>query len=160
MCFCAFCFHLSQYLSNQSLTLLCQSPTIRGILRGLAYEFGRLHAQKPSYTKIRFIKDTFLLGHPLVKQKQRIKYLIKRPNKLKRFSKHCGWWAFDEKKTYEEAVFISSKILFWFVPLSLSLKFKEAPISGCWDIPLLISEVVFHWRLSSFQPNFYFGLVS
>ena len=27
---------------------------------------------------------------------------------------------------------------FWFGPLSLSLKFEEDPISGCWDIPLLI----------------------
>jgi hypothetical protein len=28
--------------------------------------------------------------------------------------------------------------LFWFGPQSLSLEFEEDPISGCWDIPLLI----------------------
>ena len=51
---------------------------------------------------------------------------------------------------------------FWVCPLSLSLKFKEDPISGCWDIQLLIFwgrlplEVVFHWRSSSFQAFFIF----
>ena len=35
--------------------------------------------------------------------------------------------------------------------ISLNLKFKYDPISSCWDIPLLYSDVVFDWRLSSFK---------
>jgi hypothetical protein len=30
-----------------------------------------------------------------------------------------------------DVVFISRFVLFWYVPLSLSFKFKEDPISGC-----------------------------
>ena len=46
---------------------------------------------------------------------------------------------------------------FWCGHMSLSLKFEENPISGCWDIQLLIFcgrlplEGVFNWRLSLFQ---------
>jgi hypothetical protein len=37
-----------------------------------------------------------------------------------------------------EVVFISSNFLFWFGPLSLSLKCEEDLISVCWDIVYLI----------------------
>ena len=49
--------------------------------------------------------------------------------------------------------------LFWFGPLSLSLKFEKDPASGYWDIQLLIFwgclllEVVY-WRSFSFQAFF------
>ena len=42
--------------------------------------------------------------------------------------------------------------------MSLSLKFEEYPISGCWDIQIFILwghlplEVIFHWRSSSLKP--------
>ena len=56
---------------------------------------------------------------------------------------------------------------FWFGPLSISLKFVEDLIIGCWDIQHLIFweclplEVVIHWRSSSFQAFFiYFGPLS
>ena len=51
--------------------------------------------------------------------------------------------------------------LFWFGPLSLSLKFGENPISGCWDIQLLIfwDRLPLEW--SSFKDFwFWFGPMS
>ena len=39
----------------------------------------------------------------------------------------------------------------WFGHKSFSLKFGKDLTSGCWDISLLIFEVVFHWRSPSFE---------
>ena len=54
-----------------------------------------------------------------------------------------------------EIVFIPSNIQFWSGHLSLSLKFEEDPISGCWYIPLLI--FFFHWGSSSFPLLIFWG---
>ena len=48
-------------------------------------------------------------------------------------------------------VFILRICKIWFGHLSSSLKFEYDPISGCWDIPLLIFGVVFQCRSSSFE---------
>ena len=57
-----------------------------------------------------------------------------------------------------EVVFILRICRIWFGYLSLSLKFEYDPISGYLDIPLLIFEVVFHWRSSSFEEFSKYGL--
>ena len=49
-----------------------------------------------------------------------------------------------------EVVFISIFFyLFRFALLSLSLRFEEDPINGCWHIQILKFEVVFHYMSSS-----------
>jgi hypothetical protein len=55
-----------------------------------------------------------------------------------------------------EVVFILSFYNIWLGPISLSFKFGEDQISGCWDTPIfhfwgrLPWKLIFHWRSSSF----------
>jgi hypothetical protein len=51
---------------------------------------------------------------------------------------------------------MSSKILVWFHPISLSLKFEENPSSSCWDNRLLIFWGCLYFR----QHLFWFGPLS
>ena len=60
---------------------------------------------------------------------------------------------------YYEVPFIASNFQFLFVSLRFIFDFEEIPIGGSCDIPLLIFEVVFHLRLSSFTAIFTFCLV-
>jgi hypothetical protein len=48
---------------------------------------------------------------------------------------------------------------FWFGPLSLSLKFKDDQISGCWHIQLLIFWACIQLDIIFISSIFYFGLV-
>ena len=48
-----------------------------------------------------------------------------------------------------EVVFISRKFWFWYGRGSMNLKYKEDPISGCWDVQLLL----FWGRLPSSPPS-------
>ena len=64
-----------------------------------------------------------------------------------------------------EVIFMLCICKLCFGHISLSLKFEQDPISGCWDIPLSIFwgclpiKVVFHGRSSSFYAFVNFALV-